>query len=71
MSVAPTYADGAFTITDPGRGSCANVAAHPSVTLLYPPLDQPGMSLIVDGTAAVNGTDVVVRPASAILHKPA
>lgn len=71
VSVAPTYADGVFTISDPGRGSCANAAQHPAVTLLYPPLDQPGMSLIVDGAAAVDGVDVVVRPASAILHKPA
>ena len=55
----------------PGRGSLANVAANPEVTLLFPPLDDPGLTLLVDGAAAVEGDDVRVVPASAVLHRPA
>lgn len=75
VSVLPTHADGALLVTAPGRGSVANVAANPSVTLLYPPVPgsgQPeGFSLLVDGSASVDGDDVVVVPDSAVLHKPA
>lgn len=71
VSTAPTFADETFIISAPGRGSVANAVAHPAVTLLFPPLEQPGMSLIIDGTAELQGDDLVLHPASAILHRPA
>lgn len=71
VSTAPAYVDGVLRATAPGRGSVANVAANPVVTLLYPPRQAPGFSLLVDGTAVVDGDDVVVTPTSAVLHKPA
>jgi hypothetical protein len=71
VSVVPEYADGALRVTAPGRGSVANVSVNPVVTLLYPPRGGSGFSLLVDGTASVDGDDVVVVPASAVLHKPA
>ncbi len=70
VSVAPVLADGVVHVAGPGRGSLANVRANAAVTLLYPPLDAPGMSLLVDGTAAVEGDDVLVTPTGAVLHKP-
>ncbi len=71
VSTAPTFLDGAFVVSAPGGGSLANAAVHPAVTLLFPPLEQPGLSLIVDGTCSVQGDDIVVHPSSAILHRPA
>jgi len=62
--------DGTLRVATPGRGSVANVAANPVVTLLFPPLTSPGMSLLVDGTAAADGDDVVVTPTGAVLHRP-
>lgn len=70
VSAAPVLADGVLRVARPGRGSLANVGANPTVTLLYPPRTAPGFSLLVDGSAVVDGDDVVVTPASAILHKP-
>jgi hypothetical protein len=71
VSVVPVLADGRFHLVAPGRGSCANATAHPSVTLLWPPLTAGAMSLLVDGEAVVDGDDVHVSPTSAVLHKAA
>lgn len=71
VSIAPDLVHGALVVAAPGRGSCANVAANQVVTALFPPLVAPGFSLIVDGTAVVEGDGVRVTPTSAILHKPA
>jgi hypothetical protein len=56
-------------VRGPGRGSVANVGANPSVTLLFPPRDDPGMTLLVDGSAAAEGDDVRITPSGAVLHK--
>jgi hypothetical protein len=71
VSVPRSFAAGSFTFRAPGPGSCANAAGNPAVTVLFPPLAQPGFSLIVDGTATVSGEDLLVQPTSAILHRPA
>ena len=62
--------DGTLRVATPGRGSVANVGATPAVTLLFPPVTGPGMSLLVDGTGAVDGDDVLVTPTGAVLHRP-
>ena len=59
-----------LTVAAPGRGSIANVAANPAVTLLFPPPGGEGFTLLVDGTATAAGDDVRVVPASAVLHRP-
>jgi hypothetical protein len=54
-----------------GHSSRANVVRNPLVVLMFPPPDTGGMSLIVDGTAEVNGDGVVVTPTWAVLHRAA
>lgn len=71
VSVRAVPADGVLRIAAPGRGSLANVTANPVVTLLFPPRETAGHTLLVDGTARVEGDDVIVTPASAILHRAA
>ena len=54
-----------------GHSSRANVVRNPLVVLMFPPPDSGGMSLIVDGTAEVNGDGVVITPTWAVLHRAA
>ena len=58
-----------LVVRTPGRGSVANVGANPAVTILFPPLAEGGFTLLVDGSAAVEGDDVRVAPTGAVLHK--
>jgi hypothetical protein len=85
VRVAEGAGTGTLLVRAPGRGSLANVAANPVVTLLFPPVDDgahaddadttpaahPGFSLLVDGRAEADGDDVRVTPTGAVLHKPA
>jgi hypothetical protein len=55
-----------------GDRTRANLEARPDVTLLFPPVEQAGYSLIVDGRASLTGeTGASVVPAHAVLHRPA
>ena len=71
VTIEPEVVDGTLLVTAPGRGSCANVAARPSVTALFPPLEPRGFTLLVDGAGEVDGDDVRLTPTSAVLHRPA
>lgn len=71
VSIAPELVDGVLLVRGPGRGSCANAAANPVVTALFPPLVAPGFSLLIDGTASVDGEDLQITPTSAVLHQAA
>jgi hypothetical protein len=60
-----------------GNRTMANATARPNVSLLWPPNEPSGYSLIVDGdvthTEGTGGGDnvVVVRPSRAVLHRAA
>lgn len=58
---------------DAGGGrACRNVAVRPNVSVVFPPsADSNGYSLVVDGTATVDGQYVDVEPTWAVLHRPA
>jgi len=58
---------------DAGGGrACRNATARPDVTLVFPPVGHSdGMSLVVDGSATVEGAIVDVVPSWAVLHRPA
>lgn len=63
--------DGDALAFDAGRTSRANLAAHPTATLLWPSrsFDDGEYSLIVDGDGAIDGEGVVVQPTAAVLHR--
>lgn len=69
--VRPSVGDGTVTIAEASGRSCTNAAEHPEVSLVWPPADAGGYSLIVDGTAAASDSTLVVTPSRAILHRPA
>lgn len=61
-------------LTSPGTQSTANVAVRPLVSLLWPPIEAGGYSLIVDGDGYVISNDpdarISVSPTRAVLHRP-
>jgi hypothetical protein len=70
VSAAMTW-DGDVFVGAPGRHSRANAAERPSaVTLLWPPYEPDGYSLIVDGSAAVDADGTLtVAPVAGVLHR--
>jgi hypothetical protein len=58
---------------DAGGGrACRNAAERPDVTLVFPPVPHSeGMSLVVDGTATLDGSVIEVAPTWAVRHRPA
>ena len=70
VAVSPTI-DGDTVVCSAGRGSCRNATARPAVSLVWPPREEGGYSLIVDGDATVGDESVVVKPTRAVLHRPA
>jgi hypothetical protein len=54
-----------------GARTAANAAGRPSVSLLWPPPERGGYSLIVDGTAEVDDGALRLTPTKAVLHRPA
>jgi hypothetical protein len=71
LSVWPEATDAGIVVDGVGRHTQANAAVRPDVTLVFPPVERGGYTLLVDGTAAVDGTTVMITPATAILHRPA
>lgn len=70
VSVDPTMRDGILR-TQPSKGSAANLATNPLVTVAFPPLAHHGFTLIVDGTAVATDDGIDVTPTGAIWHRPA
>ena len=70
VAVTPAW-QGQTLVVPVGRGTAANAAARPMITLCYPPLELTGFSLVVDGEATVDDDTIIVRPTAAVLHRPA
>lgn len=62
--------EGDTLTADVGKRTARNAAARP-VSLLYPAARLDEYSLIVDGTAVVDGERVIITPTRAVLHRPA
>ena len=71
VAVQPSFDGRALDVTGLGRQTRANLEARPDITLLWPPFEHGGYSLIVDGRGTLSDSGVSVEPGRAILHRPA
>lgn len=57
------------------RSAAANVAQRPTISVLWPPYEPGGYSMIVDAVArtvdGAEGLELELRPTSGVLHRPA
>ncbi|MFD1504944.1 pyridoxamine 5'-phosphate oxidase family protein [Georgenia yuyongxinii] len=79
VALVPRLVGGELVLDSPGRSALALAGDHPAVTLVFPPRQASGFTLIVDGVVrAVDAESdssgvptLTVVPAHAILHRPA
>lgn len=71
VAVHPTLANDTLLVGNPGRKTHANLAAHPLVTLVWPPTDPRDYSLILDGVGSTRNDKLAITPTRAVLHRPA
>lgn len=72
VTVNPVLREGILDVGSIGGRTCSNVARHRDATLLWPPPEPGGYSLIVDGRATVTRTGgLQVSPVRALLHRNA
>ncbi|KUI44102.1 hypothetical protein AU197_02335 [Mycobacterium sp. IS-1590] len=71
VAVDPVLRDGSLEVGTVGRHTRENTASHGDVTIVWPPSEPGGYSLIVDGRAHREGESLSVRPTRAVLHRKA
>ena len=71
VTVEPEVSGNQIIAKGLGHGSTANLAENPQCTLLFPPAERHGYTLLIDGTGtAVDGT-LTMEPSTAVRHRPA
>lgn len=70
-AVDPVVTEGAVAVPSTHLQARLNIDHSPAVTLVWPPRERHGYTLIIDGTASYTADTIVVAPATAILHRPA
>lgn len=68
VAIEAAYSDGVFEISESSNSAQRNVTAHPAVTLVWPPSEPDGLTLLVDGDAEP-GTPLRITATSAVLHR--
>jgi hypothetical protein len=71
VAVQPVLADGVVDVDAIGKSTRGNVAKHDGVTLVWPPSEPGGYTLIVDGRGQPTDDGLKVVPSRAVLHRPA
>lgn len=71
VAASPDVRAERITVSEPGRRSSANAQQNAHVTLVWPPPDRAGYSLIVDGVARIEADLFLITPERAVLHRPA
>ncbi len=69
VAVTPVLADGVLDVGQVGDGTRRNATAHPDITLLWPPDEPGGHTLIVDGQGLLTPGGLTIVPSSAVLHR--
>ena len=68
--VHPTVGAESLTMAAPSSRVQANASQRPKVSLVWPPQEPNGYSLIVDGVAELDDDTLRVVPTRAIQHRP-
>lgn len=71
VAVVPELSDGVIGVGAIGNTTRKNVGQHDGVTLVWPPSQPGGYTLIVDGLGRPAGDGLEVVPSRAVLHRPA
>jgi hypothetical protein len=71
VAVAPVLSDGIIDVGSVGNTTRKNVGQHDDVTLVWPPSQPGGYTLIVDGCGRPTDDALTVEPTRAVLHRPA
>jgi len=71
VAVAPVLSDGTIDVGSVGNTTRKNVGQHDGVTLVWPPAEPGGCTLIVDGLGKPIDDALTVEPTRAVLHRPA
>ena len=71
VAVQPVLGDGVFDVGSIGNTTRRNVGGHDDVTLVWPPREPGGYTLIVDGQGQPADDSLKVVPTRAVLHRPA
>ena len=70
-TVDPVVDGETLRIDIPAVQARSNISANPTVTIVWPPRERHGHTLIVDGEATSTPDAILVRPGHALLHRPA
>ncbi|MDT5283980.1 MAG: hypothetical protein QOJ20_5175 [Mycobacterium sp.] len=73
VAVEPVLVDGVIDVGPVGGGTRKNLAQHDGVTLVWPPREPEGYTLIVDGRGQPTDADTALKvvPSRAVLHRKA
>jgi hypothetical protein len=71
VAVQPLLTAGVIDVGSIGNSTRKNVAHHDGVTVVWPPREPGGYTLIVDGQGQPTDTALKVVPSRAVLHRPA
>lgn len=71
VAVDPRLVGGVLDVGSVGNSTRRNTLAHPDVTMVWPPREPGGYSLIVDGRGELTDDRLHVIPQRAVLHRPA
>jgi hypothetical protein len=71
VAVQPVLSGGVIDIGPIGKSTRMNVTHQNGVTLVWPPRDPGGYTLIVDGRGEPADASLNVVPSRAVLHRPA
>ncbi|MGE2719523.1 pyridoxamine 5'-phosphate oxidase family protein [Mycolicibacterium celeriflavum] len=71
VAVDPIFSDGRLDVGTVGRHTRENTARHGDVTIVWPPSEPGGYSLIVDGRAHQADESLSIEPTRAVLHRKA